>query len=306
MYKRQVDQLASDQFIGGGDCNDSDSTINPGATGTDLVDDCDGLDNDCDGEIDEDNVVDADNDLFASVYCSTSNDTRANNVEGQADCDDTRNFVFPGATDVCDGFDNDCNNATVSGDEDFDGDTYLNCTGTFVPRGDARFAGNGDCAPEDPEINPAESDFANSQLAGGCDGIDNDCDDLIDNDGLGSTYDRDGDGFADPNEFCATSNLTVADGDCNDQEPTINPNATELCNGIDDDCDGEVPSNEQDEDGDGFAACEGDCEPQNPAINPGAADLYSFCDGVDNDCDGQFDEEGIIDADNDGLSLIHI
>lgn len=297
-----VDQLASDQFIGGGDCNDSDSTINPGATGTDLVDDCDGLDNDCDGEIDEDNVVDADNDLFASVYCSTSNDTRANNVEGQADCDDTRNFVFPGATDVCDGFDNDCNNATVSGDEDFDGDTYLNCTGTFVPRGDARFAGNGDCAPEDPEINPAESDFANSQLAGGCDGIDNDCDDLIDNDGDGTTYDRDGDDFADPNEFCATSSLDVADGDCNDQEPTIFPNATELCNGIDDDCDGEVPLNEQDEDGDGFAACEGDCEPENPAINPGAADLYSFCDGVDNDCDGQTDEEGIIDADNDGFA----
>merc|ERR1712169_138745 len=36
--------------------------------------------------------------------------------------------------------------------------------------------------------------------------------------------------------------------------------------------------------------------------NPGAADLYSFCDGEDNDCDGQTDEEGIIDADNDGFA----
>ncbi len=60
----------------------------------------------------------------------------------------------------------------------------------------------------------------------------------------------------------------------------------EKCNRRDDDCDGVLPDDELDLDGDGLAACEGDCNDSNPAVVPGGAEV---CDGLDNDCDGYVD-----------------
>lgn len=62
----------------------------------------------------------------------------------------------------------------------------------------------------------------------------------------------------------------------------------EKCNLLDDDCDGIVPDEELDPDGDGISACNGDCDGYDPTVYPGAPEI---CDGKDNDCDGYVDAD---------------
>jgi RHS repeat-associated protein len=88
--------------------------------------------------------------------------------------------------------------------------------------------------------------------------------------------DDDGDGF------------TENQGDCDDSDPTINPNGIDVPgNAIDEDCDGAdaVDPNDVDDDGDGFSENQGDCDDSNPAINPNAVDIPD--NGIDEDCDQQ-------------------
>ncbi|MEZ4934517.1 MAG: MopE-related protein [Saprospiraceae bacterium] len=75
--------------------------------------------------------------------------------------------------------------------------------------------------------------------------------------------------------------------DCNDGNALINPGAAEICDGLDNDCDGIVPADEVDADGDGYRVCDNDCNDTNPAINPGAAEI---CNGLDDNCNGMVDE----------------
>ncbi|MCK4460064.1 MAG: putative metal-binding motif-containing protein [Methanosarcinales archaeon] len=131
-----------------------------------------------------------------------------------------------------------------------------------------------------------------------------------------TTYygDADGDGYGDPANTteapCSPPIGYVEDNtDCNDGNPAIHPGATEVCNGIDDDCDGAVdeglPTDTyySDDDADGYGdpdnstvACsqpagyvtnDGDCDDTNAAINPDAVEVN---DGIDNNCDGVIDE----------------
>ena len=103
-----------------------------------------------------------------------------------------------------------------------------------------------------------------------CDGRDNDCDGLTDED-----FDSDGDGWA------------ACTGDCDDGRADVHPGAEELCDGFDNDCDGDTDEG-FDADGDGFRTCDGDCDDGNPVVFPGAPEL---CDGLDNDCDDIVDPE---------------
>ncbi len=81
--------------------------------------------------------------------------------------------------------------------------------------------------------------------------------------------------------------------DCDDGDPNIHPGATEVCDGVDNDCDG-LADEPVDEDQDGYlaTACGGDdCDDEDADVNPGADEVCD--DGVDNDCDGTSGDCGI-------------
>ena len=100
----------------------------------------------------------------------------------------------------------------------------------------------------------------------------------------GGCVDLDSDGFYDQS-ICNTPE------DCDDSNAQTHPGAQEVCDGIDNDCDGQVDEGGvcdcPDNDADGFTTCAGDCDDDNASTNPDAAEV---CDGVDNNCDGQIDE----------------
>jgi len=97
--------------------------------------------------------------------------------------------------------------------------------------------------------------------------------------------DIDGDGF------------TIDGGDCDDTRDDINPDATEICNTRDDNCDGNVDEG-FDVDGDTYSTCLGDCDDNNGAVNPGGTEVPN---GIDDDCDGDADGP-FIDNDGDGYT----
>ena len=312
------------------DCDDGDAAVNPGATEL-----CDGVDNDCDASVDEDSSADAptwyadvDGDGYGDAGVATVSCGAPTGFTADAtDCDDGEAGANPGAAELCDGVDNDCNGAVdedtaidattwyIDNDGDGYGDgavTTVSCTG---PSG--YVANATDCDDGDAAVNAGAAEL--------CDGVDNDCDGTVDEasaaDAATWYADNDGDGYGDASvasSACSQPSGTVADSaDCDDDAVAVNPLATELCDGVDNDCDGSMDEDAAvdastwyaDADGDGYGdaalssiscaapsgygADDTDCDDTDASIHRAASEL---CDGVDNDCDGTVDEASAVDA----------
>ncbi len=295
------------------------------------------------GDKDGDDDGDAGGIDSGSVGVDADGDTYDDTV----DCDDDNAAVNPGATEVCDGIDNNCDGNideegaeggdTFYADEDFDGfgdpgSTTIACD---LPAGYSTDAS--DCDDSNDQVHPDADEV--------CDGIDNDCDDAadeLDDDVIGlSTFyqDLDEDSFGTDDsaiDACeAPTGYADEGGDCQDDDPLVNPDADEVCDGIDNDCDDRIDLADPDvtgsgewyldADDDGYGggaaeiACEapsddhvlvdGDCDDDNDAVYPDAPET---CDGVDNDCDTLVDDEDdslvglntyYLDDDADGYGL---
>jgi len=348
------------------DCDDLDPAVNPDASET-----CNGIDDDCDDLIDDDDAavsgrdtwyLDADGDGYGVLtsttqacelpdgyadnandcddddatlspdtvwyadfdgdgagnptYTTTSCETPSGYVDDDDDCDDLDATSYPGADELCDGADNDCDGSAETLDSyylDQDGDGY----------GDARFTTQ-DCETPSGYTDNGDDcdDLAASAYPGAdevCDGIDNNCDgDTDGSDALDPTTwyeDGDGDGYGDPDaatDACdAPSDHVADDQDCDDGDAAVSPDAEELCNSVDDDCNGETDEPGatdgdtywEDLDGDGYGGLTGsitacsqpsgygtdadDCDDFDFDVNPGASET---CSGTDSDCDGSVDE----------------
>ena len=216
------------------------------------------------------------------------------------DCDDADPAIHPDAAEYCDGIDNDCDD-DIDEDDAVDGETWYwdgDHDGWGVADGGTVSACHqpdgygpvGDCYDYDPRISPSADEV--------CDGADNDCDGRVDVDpvdGATGCLDADGDGFGDP-AICETACVLPAafvpdDGDCDDTDPAIHPAAEEICDEVDNDCDGLVDPQAGDADGDGWDGCEGDCAPDDATVNPDADEICG--DGIDNDCDGTAGDCGL-------------
>ncbi|MBM3204216.1 hypothetical protein FJZ55_09985, partial [Candidatus Woesearchaeota archaeon] len=269
-----------------GDCDDTNDGVYPGSP-----DIADGIDNDCDGELDEGSSgSDDDGDGFA---------------ETEGDCDDAAATVFPGAEETENGVDDDCDSVIDEETDAFDDD------------GDGASEDGGDCNDDSSSVGVGAPEIL--------DGVDNDCDGVID-EGT-AAFDDDGDGFSEVNGDCDDSASTgplsfpgnpelpdgldndcdglpdedFADdedgdgwselaGDCDDADFYSYPGAPEFDDGLDNDCDGftDEAMDSVDDDEDGFSEADGDCDDGLPQVYPGAPEVADPILELDNDCDGWF------------------
>ncbi|MFI5172366.1 MAG: MopE-related protein [Chitinophagales bacterium] len=261
--------------------------------------------------------ADADGDGFGDLL----NDSVACNlpvgyVTDSTDCNDANNLIFPTAEDICNTVDDNCNGFIdedaiftawyLDNDGDNFGDMFIDSISCFDLTG--YVIDNTDCDDLNTEINPAAIEI--------CNDIDDNCNFDID-EGLTITtfyIDADGDAFGNADIFI-NSCLEIIAGyvldstDCNDANNLIYPGAIEICDYLDNDCDGIVDDNltlihsfeDADEDNfgninvdslscaipDGFVEDDSDCDDTNPLIYPGADEILN---GVDDNCNLLIDE----------------
>jgi len=268
-------------IAGGEDCDDQDPEVRP-----DAAEVCNGIDDDCDGITDAQDqdiadaatwYADADADGFGDAGDSALECSQPEGfVEDDSDCDDTNAAVNPGADEICNQLDDDCDGYTDAQDGDVadantwypdaDGDGYGDAATprTTCDQPSGYVADSSDCDDGDAAVNPAATEI--------CNGTDDDCDGYTDgqddslSDGSDWYQDADGDGYGDAPvtaHRCSQPSGYVADSsDCDDADAAVSPGASEICNELDDDCDGLTDEQDdslsdgtdwcQDSDGDGY------------------------------------------------------
>ncbi|MDP2313381.1 MAG: putative metal-binding motif-containing protein [Pseudomonadota bacterium] len=294
------------------DCDDHDADSYVYATERE-----DDKDNDCDGIVDEDIPVDTgvipddtgDTDVVddtgdTDTDTPSGTDLDSDGFPASVDCDEHNIASHPGALEIMDGADNDCDGGTdegtAAGDDDGDGFTELggDCDDTRVDRypgapddnQDDRVDNDCDRLPDDATGEDLDNDghfdtvddcddtdpLAHFEAADPTDGVDDDCDGLADDDELRADADADG--------------QTPEQGDCNDANPaSFFGNIDTPDDFIDQDCNG-TDNYDADRDGDPAPASGGtDCDDTRSTVYPGAPELCG--DNADNDCDGTYDEE---------------
>ncbi|MBF0379273.1 MAG: hypothetical protein HQK72_17595 [Desulfamplus sp.] len=315
------------------DCNDNNSSIRPGVSDNT----CNGIDNDCDGSVDEGATWrtyyrDLDGDTYGNSSSGTiftcASTPPSGYVNNSTDCNDSNVAIKPGATEVCDGVDNDCDGSVdesgITYYKDNDGDgvgkstsgTVQACT---LPTGYATTSN--DCDDNNSNRFPGNPET--------CDGVDNDCDSTID-EGVKTTYykDNDGDGYGKSSsgttQACSPpTGYSIYSTDCDDTRSNRFPNNPEICDGVDNNCDtivddGVKTTYYKDNDGDGhgksssgttqscnaptgYVTIDDDCDDTKSNSFPGNPET---CDMIDNNCDGLVDEEVnttyYLDNDEDG------
>lgn len=174
--------------------------------------------------------------------------------ECQGDCDDTRAAVYPGATQICDGVNDDCSDPSwpspPADEQDADHDGFGSC--------------QGECDDTRADVHPGAPQL--------CDGINDNCSDPSWPAVPANEFDSDTDGFK------------ICQGDCDDTRASVRPGAPEICDGLNNNCSSpswpSIPPTELDEDFDQVRECEGDCDDTNPDAyaRPGEAQALQFTD----------------------------
>ena len=288
---------------------------------------CNGVDDNCDGVTDGKDTLgctlfyddkDGDGIGFGNPTCLCSNAGTSLAV-GNTDCDDNNFAVYPGAVEICNDADDNCDGKTDEGC-DADGDGWCNTSATIDGAPKVCSKGAGDCNDKSAAVHPGAAEICGNSVDDNCDGETD-----VGGGGPGCTafyVDGDGDGFGAGVSQCsctATGNYTVtAAGDCNDADADVNPKAKEVCsNGKDDDCNGKKDEGAgigctpwyTDADKDGFgigaATClcvadathtankNGDCNDNAASISPGATET---CNNKDDDCNGVTDDGPPVDC----------
>ncbi|HCH66163.1 MAG TPA: hypothetical protein DFR83_25395 [Deltaproteobacteria bacterium] len=279
------------------DCDDTRDDVNPGETevcdSADVDEDCNGVADDADSGVDSSSLSSwyADNDLDGYGDPGDTIDAcevPTGYVSDGSDCDDTRDDVNPGETEVCDSadVDEDCNGvaddadsgvdpttqSTWYADADLDGygDPAVTIDACDTPTN--YVSDNADCDDSRDDVNPSETEVCDADdVDEDCNGVADDADSGVDPTTMSTWYaDEDEDGYGNqraPTNACDLPDGAVADAsDCDDTRSDINPGQTEICdpedtdencNGVADDADSGVDPTTMstwyaDEDADGF------------------------------------------------------